>query len=505
MSLDVTLHPLEKMVLRHMVEAGKELTEEELAKISGLSPDQVRRAVEWLRYKKLVSVRELTARKFKLGENAIRAAKDGLPELILLRALKSLGGACGVRDLRSNSRLEDDEFNAAIGRLVRDGYISVGGGSVRLLRFVESTKEQELIDKLYRLNEVSETELSPEELKALNRLLNRPRYLNVIEERRRLVRLNKDVSVVSRLVGEVVGEVTQLTSDDIKSGRWRRLRLARLDVRSPAPALFPGKRHPLVLLIKRVKEIFLSMGFEEIDGPIIQSSFWNFDALYTPQDHPARELQDTFYLDNVHVELPEPLVVESVKLAHENGGDTGSLGWGYRWSIRHASRALLRTHTTVLTIQAVNRLRERKPLKVFSVGRVFRNEKVDPVRFVEFHQIEGIVKEDNANLRQLMGYISIFYRELGFEKIKFWPTYFPYTEPSLQVMVYSNKLNKWLELGGMGIFRPEVTKPLGVEEPVLAWGLGLERLAMLELDLKDIRTFYYNNLTWLRGVRACQS
>ena len=113
---------------------------------------------------------------------------------------------------------------------------------------------------------------------------------------------------------------------------------------------------------------------------------------------------------------------------------------------------------------------------------------------------EGIVIGNNTTLRDLMGIQKEFYKKLGLTKIKFWPTFFPYTEPSLQTMVYNEKLGKWIELFGMGIFRPEVTKPLGIDKPVLAWGGGIERIAMLKYELDDVREFYNNNLSWLRSA-----
>ena len=164
---------------------------------------------------------------------------------------------------------------------------------------------------------------------------------------------------------------------------------------------------------------------------------------------------------------------------------------------------VLRTHTTCVTIK---HLAENKPdeARIFSLGRVFRNEKVSYKHLVEFNQIEGVVVGKNATLRDLMGIQREFYKRIGITKIKFWPTFFPYTEPSLQTMVYNERLGKWVELFGMGIFRPEVTKPLGITKPVLAWGGGIERIAMLKYELDDVREFYNNNLNWLRSTTKCQ-
>jgi len=178
-------------------------------------------------------------------------------------------------------------------------------------------------------------------------------------------------------------------------------------------------------------------------------------------------------------------------------------GWRYLWSIDEARKMVLRTHTTCVTIKhlADNKQDEAR---VFSLGRVFRNEKVSYKHLAEFNQVEGIVMGKNTTLRDLMGIQREFYRRMGLDKVKFWPTFFPYTEPSLQSMVYNERLDKWIELFGMGIFRPEVTKPLGITKPVLAWGGGIERIAMLKYGLDDVREFYNNNLKWLRSVTKCQ-
>ena len=169
---------------------------------------------------------------------------------------------------------------------------------------------------------------------------------------------------------------------------------------------------------------------------------------------------------------------------------------GYKWDANVARQTILRTHTTATTIRYLAEHPE-PPVKVFSVDRVYRNEKLDYKHLAEFFQIEGIIVDENVTLRDLMGTLTEFYKRLGFEKVQFWPSYFPYTEPSLQSTVYVEEFG-WIELCGMGIFRPEVTIPLGVKVPVLAWGGGFERLAMLRLGLEDIRDLYKNDLGWIR-------
>jgi phenylalanyl-tRNA synthetase alpha chain len=275
--------------------------------------------------------------------------------------------------------------------------------------------------------------------------------------------------------------------------------------------VYPARYHPIVELIDEIREIFLELGFEEIKGGFVESAFWNFDALFQPQDHPAREMHDTFYLSTPsRAKLPSQLIVKRVAQTHENGWSTGSTGWGYKWNSELAQQTILRTHTTATTIRYLASHPD-PPIKVFSIDRVYRNEKVNYKHLAEFHQIEGIIMDKDVSLRDLMGTMKEFYSRLGYERVRFWPSYFPYTEPSAEATAYVEKkgvdssgkvstVGRWLELGGMGIFRPEVTMPLGIKYPVLAWGLGLERLFMIRLDADDIRTPYRNELSWIRKV-----
>jgi len=240
------------------------------------------------------------------------------------------------------------------------------------------------------------------------------------------------------------------------------------------------------------------MGFTEIRGPLVETAFWNFDALFQPQDHPAREMQDTFYVSVPKAgKLPDKKVVEAVAKTHVNGWKTGSKGWGYEWSAEEAKRLVLRTHTTAETIKYLSK-QKKPPIKVFSVDRVYRNEQLSYKNMAEFYQIEGIVVDKGVTLRDLMGTLKTFYERFGLKNVQFWPCYFPYTEPSAQAMVYVPKLGHWIELCGMGMFRPEVLTPMGIKYPVLAWGGGLDRLAMVELGLDDIRMLYGNRLGWIR-------
>ena len=290
--------------------------------------------------------------------------------------------------------------------------------------------------------------------------------------------------------------ITEITPELLQSENWRDAEFRSFDVTLESATPRTGRSHPMQALIERIRNIFLEMGFSELVEDYVQTAGWNMDALFIPQDHPAREMQDTFYLDNPSkMELPDD-VMQLWSDIHKHGGDTGSVGWGGNFSKDTSQKGLLRTHTTVNTIQYLAD-NPSMPCRMFTVDRVFRKEAIDRTHLPEFHQIEGIIMEEGANLQMLVTTLKTFYHKMGYPEVRVRPAYFPYTEPSLEIEVKWR--GKWLELGGAGIFRPEVTEPLGITSPVLAWGMGLERLAMLVLGLDDIRQLYISDLEWLRN------
>jgi phenylalanyl-tRNA synthetase alpha chain len=371
-------------------------------------------------------------------------------------------------------------------------------------------------------------------------LSKRPELAKIKQRTARTLSLNDEGRKAIK-AGRVhrVEERNTLTPEDIESGAWRGIRLRPYDVTLPAQYVYPAKIHPLRKIIEQTRRAFLEMGFAEVVSPMVESSFWNFDALFQPQDHPARDMQDTFYMlhpaeaplpgehpaeaplpgekgvRTVFPERPEgdaaknssdPCfgdVVERVRRTHEDGWETGSEGWGYQWSPERSRQVVLRTHTTAATIRALA-AHPDPPGKFFCVGWTYRNETISFKHLPVFHQVDGIVVDEEANLASLLGTLQEFYSKMGFGKVKFKPAFYPYTEPSVDVVVYMESRRKWLEMGGAGIFRPEVTLPLGCRYPVLAWGLGIERLAMLRFGLDDIRELYRPNLDALEGVPLCR-
>jgi len=487
----VSLHPLEKKLIRALMENGGGSIES-LASAAGINLDQARRAIEWLKAKGLIKVEERRKKLLVLGSEGRKALLNGFPEERLANLVIENNGM-RIQDL--SGIMEENELKAAIGRAVKNGWIKIENGMVLPKINHKVNIEKRLLEKISS-NEITEDQLNDGELKELEQLSKRPGYIEYRESvETKISLLNGALSNIPDLN---VNEATTLTSEMISSGKWKDTVFAELDISAPAPPVFVPRIHPLSELIERIKEIMVSLGFEEVDGEFIRSSFWNFDVLFTPQDHPARDMHDTFYVEGLKLEEMDRQLVDRVRETHHNGWITGSTGWGYSWNEDLAWKAVLRTHTTTITAENLYKLKRGR---IFTVGRVFRNEKPDFKHLVELHQLDAVVAGEEVSISRLMGFLTAFYNKLGFNRIKFWPTFFPYTEPSMQSMIYSEKLNDWIELCGMGIFRPEVTKPLGIDQPVMAWGMGLERLAMLIYDADDIRELYENRLSFLRNYK----
>ncbi len=489
------LHPLEKRTLRSLAD-GKPIDLQGLAAKVGMQIDQMRRVTEWLKIKGLIDVKNEQQTVYELGIEGKRAVTNGLPEERLANTSLERG-PISIVALKNITKMDDHEFNAALGRCIKNGWLSVNDGMVKPLL----TEPVNKISKLLQVLSASpQSSISTDYKRDIAELIKRP---SLISERNiQTTTISIKNNLINKLRNLAIDEeTTQLKAEHISSGRWRNLKFSEIDITLPAPTIFPAKIHPLTEFIREIREIMVSIGFVEVNGPLVQPAFWNFDVLFTPQDHPARELQDTFYMKDIVEELNDRRLERRVSRTHENGWETGSDGWHYRWDRYTAKRAVLRTHMTAITVKALYELGDTDP-KIFAIGKVFRNEKVDFKHLVELYQLDGLAVDSDLTFRNLMGYLSIFYKKLGFDQVKFWPTYFPYTEPSAQSMVYSKELNNWVELCGMGMIRPEVALPLGIKKPILAWGMGLERLLMLRLGVEDIRELYRNKLSWLRS-RKC--
>lgn len=478
---------------------------DQIIQVSGLADAAVMRAALTLSEKDLVKVHEQKRRVIKLTAEGRQHAERGLPERRLTKALIELGGTASVDKVVEKALLEKRFVTIGLGWMHRKGWAVLETGNVLKTdrKSIPEGADEKLLSILREKDSVTVEELNGVTQDTVSILKGR-KLLDVTEKTLRELELTNAGLELARKGLQIASEVSQLTPELIINGKWRQTRLRKFDVTVAGPEFYPAKIHPLQQVIQTAREVFLEMGFTEIRGPLVETAFWNFDALFQPQDHPAREMMDTFYLANPKAgSLPKKTMVEAVKKTHENGWTTGSKGWGYKWSAEEAKRLVMRTHTTAETIKYLSG-HKKPPIKVFSVDRVYRNEQVTYKNTAEFYQIEGIVVDKGVTLRDLMGTLKTFYSRFGLKKVKFWPCYFPYTEPSAEATVYVPKLKRWMELCGMGMFRPEVLAPMGIKYPVLAWGGGLERLAMLELGLEDIRLLYGNNLGWIRRTPVCQ-
>ena len=484
-----TLHPLETKVLAVLVRSGS-LDFDSLVRESGLQADQVRRALSWLASKGFAVSKESTTTRYVLSERAP-------PELVLFERVQAHPGTATLESLRGAFG-SADEFSAALGRARAQGWIRIDQGASPQTATVADPSGPLAMKAVMDSVKNGESPSSDDPGRRI--------FLDLLK---RGIVTGADSAVVTLTVteagraassaGTVGGEtLDKLTPALLASGGWRGKTLRPIDVEAKAPVFYPGRRHPVRDFIREVREVYASMGFSELEGDSVHPAFWNFDALFIPQDHPGREMQDTFYIEGAADNtLRRSGVVSRVAATHEDGWRTGSRGWGYTWRIEEARRLVLRTHNTVLTVKALSESKESET-RVFAVSKVYRNESLDYKHLHEFYQMDGIMVGEGLGVRQLMGFLNEFYRKLGMKDVKLWPSFFPYTEPSLQVMGYSEAAGDWVELGGSGVFRPEVTIPLGVKVPVLAWGPGIERLMLLRFGISDLRELYDNDLAWLR-------
>lgn len=454
-------------------------------------------AASWLESKGLVKITEKVQKFYEISDKSI--IEKGLPERRALNIIDRSGGKIDMNAL--SEEMPGGEDKIAVGWLKRKGLadiIQLDGS--RILALTEKVKmisaplmDDEALLKRMAVSPVPEEEADPKVIKDLKG------RQGIIQEKvvtNRTITLTEEGKKVVSAGVDLTEEITDVTDRLIQSGDWEKAKFRKYDVGTFAPTVTPAKKHPLTRLGNEIRQLFTNMGFMEMSSEYVQPAFWNMDVLFTPQDHPARDLQDTFFLDDPgSIDLEDDSLVKKVKDIHEKGGKTGSTGWGGIWSREKAEAALLRTHSTVSSIIYISEHPDA-PQKAFSISRIFRNESIDSTHLPEFTQIEGIVIDENGNFDMLISMVKEFYAKMGFYQLRVRPAYFPYTEPSLEVEVFFN--GKWMELGGAGIFRPEVVEPFGVKYPVLAWGLGFERLAMLKWDIKDIRDLYISDIDDLK-------
>jgi len=507
------LHEVDHKVLTTLGTHETPVRTDALAAQVDLDPARVKVALDSLAARDLVAIQEESFVEYRLGAKGKLYASRALPERAVLEVLAAGEGRARLAELAELTGLEKKEAGESLRWLGEKGWARRVEDRVELTEAGQAAAgapgaDETLLEALAAAGgRLSEQEVRDRgiDLDRARELLDRRKQL--VDVKDRVVRSAICLPAGRDLVASGVEsrlEVTQLTPELLTDGRWREVDLKPYDVTLEAETLIPGKEHPFRRILEETRRVFLEMGFAEIVSPFCESSFWDFDALFQPQDHPARDMQDTFYVKRPgETRLPPETTVREVKATHEDGGKTGSVGWGYKWNLDLARKPVLRTHTTAATMRALAE-DPRPPRKVFCVGPVFRNETITYKHLPVFHQVDGIIIDQEASLACLLGTLSAFYRKMGFERFQFRPAFFPYTEPSVEVFVWHDEKGDWVEMGGSGIFRPEVTRPFGCKVPVLAWGLGLERIAMFRYGIERIRELYDAPLEWLKETPTCR-
>ncbi len=492
----------EKLTLIKLGEM-KKLKFEELVQKTGLDQVAVMRSVLGLQAKGLAKLHERSKKVAVLTETGRRYAEIGLPEWRALEVLKEKGKVT-LEDL--SEVLSEDELKPIVGLLRKEGWASVRKEDGKLvLEITEKglNAEERPIDRALTL--LAERKTIP--LSEIQKLvpvkeLKRRKIAEEDTVTERTVEITPAGEELVKKGIELREQVSVLTPELIKSGGWKEVEFRRFNIKAPVKRLYPGKKQPYRAFLDKIRRRLIEMGFIEMASEsMIETQFWNFDALFQPQNHPAREWTDTYklrYPKSGH--LPEGELVERVKKAHEHGGDTGSRGWGYVWSPERAMLLMPRAHGTALDARQLAKGVEI-PGKYFTIQRVFRPDVLDRTHLIEFNQVDGFVVGEDLTFRHLLGILKRFAVEIaGAKKVKFLPDYYPFTEPSVQMSAYHPELG-WVEFGGAGIFREEMTKALGIDAPVIAWGIGIDRLAMFKLGIDDIRYLFSYDLRWLREAR----
>jgi phenylalanyl-tRNA synthetase alpha chain len=420
---------------------------------------------------------------YKLTEEGKEYLEKGLPEKNLVLVLDSM-----PQKTATLGKLipKVKNFPIALKWALEKGWVMKKGDEIILMKPVpEEIPEEEALKKIAKGKEVDE------------------KILKILIERNLVQKVTETYKIVEESLARAGNVIDVLTHEILVTKLWRGKEFKAIDVTQVSKKLdiskiSPGKRQPYNQFLTEIRKKLAEMGFTEMRGPTIETEFWNFDALYQPQNHPARDWWSTYKMKHPKLGSIPKKIAEAVKKAHEKGV-AGSTGWGYRWDPRVAMQLMPRAHCTCLSARTLAS-KPKIPGKYFAIARCYRPDVIDASHGVEFNQVEGIVLGEDVNFRNLLWILKTFALEFAnAEKVKFIPDYYPFTECSIQLSCKHPQLG-WMELGGAGIFREELTYPLGIKVPVLAWGLGIDRLAMLKLGINDIRELFSRDLKWLRRI-----
>ena len=411
---------------------------------------------------------------YKLTDEGKKYLDKGLPEKRLADAL-----AKGPMTMLEAQKMED--FPIAIQWAKRNGWLAIENGKISLVKTPGKFELQDALESVAKNGEADDFHLQI--------LLSR----NLAEKERD--------GIVKKAQQYLGREIANIPPELIKTGLWREAKLKKYNVTVAGKKIYPGKKHHYAAFLDHVKQKLAFLGFEEMRGPIVETEFWNMDALFMPQHHSARDIHDAYFVkEPKYAKSLDPAILEAVKNAHEKG-TAESRGWEYRYDVQRAHRHILRTQGTVLSAKTLAS-KPKIPGKYFSVARCFRHDVIDATHLADFFQVEGIILDEELNLRHLIGMLKMFGKEFAnAEKIKVTPSYFPFTEPSASLYAKHPDLG-WIELGGAGMFRQEMLAPLGITVPVIAWGLGIDRIGMFNMGIKDIRDLFSTDLNYLRNMKV---
>jgi phenylalanyl-tRNA synthetase alpha chain len=488
------LSPIEKAILPYL--ALKDIGR--IAEQSKQPEVAVKRALEFLSNKELVKIELKAKRLVTLSDNGKLYLKNELPERRLLNFLAK-NKKISLNEAKEKSKLSSEEFSIALGTLKGKALISMESGNITLTAKDSEITKQFPEEKFLSELPVEFDKLSSEQKFSLDKLKSRKEMIKVEDSNVMSFSITKKGEELLKNADKVknLKVVESLTSEMLRSQEWKNKVFRKYDIKSKVPLITGGKRQPYAEFLNEVRENLISLGFEESKGPLVETNFFNCDALFMPQNHPARGIHDLYFVKGKG-NVENKKVMNAVKKMHEQGG-SGSEGWKTSFSEKESEKLILRSQGTAVSARILSN-NPKIPGKYFSIARCFRPDVIDASHHTEFNQLEGIVIDKSVNFRQLLGMLKTFAEKMtGSKKVKFLPGYFPFTEPSVEGYLYHEKLGKWIEVLPAGIFRPEMTNPLGIKEPVLAWGIGIDRLYMIRENINDIRQLFSTDLEWLRG------
>jgi len=530
------LHPLEVQILL-AYKKGDELSIEKVEKELKFKQGNGNQALSWLAGKGLVSeIRREKTIFYEMTALGQEWKEKGSPEERIIELIKSSKDSLRLPDIAQSLKMENKDIGSAFGNLSKLGLLAMDSEK----KVVFSVPPENLDDPaknpaaahfaLLRglFKKISSSEgglladalLNDDEKKIMSGLAKKRgaadapfRQIDretvffgftVLEDGSVPAAEAAQALKQAGITGDEIGLLTQSMLED---GSWKGKKFRSYNVKTPPARLTPGRSNPYAKFLENVKDKLVSLGFEEFDGPLVETEFWNSDALFMPQFHSARDIHDVYSIADSSSKdgfaraksIDEPWL-SNIAGAHENGGKTGSRGWNYNFDREFTKRLILRSQGTVLSAKTLPTA--KIPGKYFGIVRCFRYDRVDATHLPDFYQTEGIVLGEDVNLRTLLGMLEMFAREVaGAKEVKYVPGYFPFTEPSVEVHIKHPVLG-WFELGGSGIFRPEVTESLGVNVPVAAWGIGIDRMALMALGLNDLRELFSYDIENVRLRRA---